>query len=388
MKNLIFISFILLVFSCGESQSEAKNPNISEATSTVKTMTKPESTTTVDKMKSDMADAADKQMAKVEKGVKAPAAEKVAEMKDKLNDVAKSKKVAATTTSNSVVEEKKAMAEKKIDAMATSTSDKMEKAKKEVMATKEKVENATKQKAGKIKKSVQTKTEKVEMPVVEAPPVEAPKPVKVHESFDNLLRKHISSSGKVNYSGFKSDEGKLDTYLASLEAMSPSGWSRKKTMAFWINAYNAYTIKLILKNHPVTKITDLHGGKPWDAKWIKLNGQTLSLNNIENDILRPTYKDARIHFAVNCAAKSCPPILNRAWTESNLNSNMEKQAKLFINNSKFNNISADKVELSKIFEWYAGDFGDLITYINKYSTTKVNANANVSYREYDWNLNN
>ena len=145
--------------------------------------------------------------------------------------------------------------------------------------------------------------------------------------------------------------------------------------------------KLILDNYPTSSITKLKGGKPWDVKWIKLGSKTYSLNNIENDIIRPEFKEARIHFAVNCAAASCPPLLNQAWTPSNLEANFEKQAKAFVNNSAYNKISASKVQVSKIFEWYAGDFGDLIAYLNKYSTTKINKSAKVSYLEYDWALN-
>jgi len=209
-----------------------------------------------------------------------------------------------------------------------------------------------------------------------------------HAPFDQLLKTNISSTGKVNYKAFKANQAALDNYIKGL-ASNPvqSSWSKNKKMAYWINAYNAFTIKLIVDNYPVSKITDLEGGKPWDKKWIKLGDKTYSLNNIENDILRPQFKDARIHFAVNCAAKSCPPILNRAWTESNLNSNFDRQAKAFINNGAFNNITADKVELSKIFEWYGEDFGDLITYLNKYSNTKINPSAKVTYMDYNWNLN-
>ena len=127
--------------------------------------------------------------------------------------------------------------------------------------------------------------------------------------WNGLLRKYVNSSGKVNYKGFKSDKSKLDAYLKELENNPiQENWSKAKKMAYWINAYNAFTIKLIVDNYPISSITKLHGGKPWDVKWIKLGGQTYSLNNIENDILRPKYKDARIHFAVNCAAKSCPPL--------------------------------------------------------------------------------
>ena len=89
----------------------------------------------------------------------------------------------------------------------------------------------------------------------------------------------------------------------------------QKKMAYWINVYNAFTIKMIVDNYPVSSITKLHGGKPWDVKWIELGEKKYSLNEIEHNILRPQFKDARIHFAVNCAAQSCPPILNKAWTE-------------------------------------------------------------------------
>lgn len=225
--------------------------------------------------------------------------------------------------------------------------------------------------------------------VKEEPKVETPKPAKPdHAAWNTLLQKNVSASGKVNYKGFKAQKSALQSYLDDLAANPPaSDWGRKETMAYWINAYNAFTVKLIVDNYPLSSITNLDGGKPWDKKWIKLGDKTYSLNNIENDILRPKYKDARIHFAVNCAAQSCPPILNKAWTAANLNANFDKQAKAFINNSKFNKTSADAVEISKIFEWYAGDFDDIVTYLNKYSTTKINAGAKVSYMEYDWALN-
>ncbi len=215
----------------------------------------------------------------------------------------------------------------------------------------------------------------------------APQPPS-HESWDKLLRQYVSETGKVNYSGFKKDKAKLESYLDILQKNPPQNdWSRAEKMAFWINAYNAFTVKLIVDNYPISSIMKLDGGKPWDRKWINIGGKTYSLNNIENDILRPQFKDPRIHFAVNCAAKSCPPLLNRAWTAANLESNFEKQARAFINNPGFNKISEKEVEVSKIFDWYSGDFGNLIDYLNKYSNTKINANAKVKFREYDWALN-
>lgn len=224
---------------------------------------------------------------------------------------------------------------------------------------------------------------KVQEVVVEEKPV-----VVDHSALDALLRQYVSSSGKVNYKGLKSSQAKLDAYLKTLEQNPPqNSWSRNEKLAYWINAYNAYTLKLIVDNYPTSSITNLKGGKPWDVKWINIGGKSYSLNNIENDIIRPRFKEPRIHFAVNCAAKSCPPLLNRAWTASNLNSNFEKQTKNFINNSKYNSISTNSVKVSKIFDWYGVDFGNLIDYLNKYSDTKIDAGAKVEFMEYDWQLN-
>ncbi|MEL6718985.1 MAG: DUF547 domain-containing protein [Bacteroidota bacterium] len=226
-------------------------------------------------------------------------------------------------------------------------------------------------------------------PEMEAPKEEMPKEIiPTHQNWDQLVRKYISATGKVNYKGFKADKAKLEAYLQELANNPPkSDWKRNEAMAYWINAYNANTIKLIVDNYPVKSIMDLYGGKAFDRKWIKIGDKTYSLNNIENDILRPRYKDARIHFAVNCAAKSCPPIHNRAWTATNLNGTLQAKAKAFINNAQFNSISKSSVELSKIFEWYAGDFGNIITYLNKYAATEIKDNAKVGYKEYNWALN-
>lgn len=209
-----------------------------------------------------------------------------------------------------------------------------------------------------------------------------------HTVFDKILKQYVSASGKVDYKGIKADIARLDSYLGTLESTKmDDSWSRKEKLAFWINAYNAYTIKLIVQNYPLKSIMDLHGGKPWDQKWINIAGQNLSLNNIENDIIRPQFNEPRIHFAVNCAAASCPPILNKAYTAGNLEATLTTQTQKFLANAAYNKITPEKVEVSKIFEWYAADFGDLITFVNKYSDIKIKSSATVSYRDYDWSLN-
>ncbi len=208
-----------------------------------------------------------------------------------------------------------------------------------------------------------------------------------HSTFDALLQKYVSEKGAVDYAGFKKDEAALDKYCATLaKAIPAKDWNKDASLAYWINAYNAFTIKLILKNYPVKSITDISKGKPWDEKWIKLGSQTYSLNNIENDIIRPTYKEPRIHFALNCAAVSCPPLANKAFTAVNLESMLATRTIAFVNSSA-NDLTGSKIQVSKIFDWYGEDFGNVVSFLNKYANKKVSSAATVGYKDYDWKLN-
>jgi|GEM_PF-647355 len=207
-----------------------------------------------------------------------------------------------------------------------------------------------------------------------------------HALFDGLLRKYVSAAGAVNYAGFKREQASLEQYIQSLQGSAPSaGWPRAREMAYWINAYNAVTIKLILDNYPLRSIKDINS--PWDTPLVQLGGRNLTLNNIENDILRPKFGDARIHFAVNCAAKSCPPLWNRAWTESNLDQTLDQRARDFINNPAYNQISASSARVSEIFKWYAEDFGNLHQYLNRYSRVQIGAQVQIQNTTYNWGLN-
>lgn len=209
-----------------------------------------------------------------------------------------------------------------------------------------------------------------------------------HENWNKLLVKHVNSSGKVDYKGFKADKAALDAYCEELAAHTPQkDWSRAEKMAYWINAYNAFTIQLITDHYPLASILKLDGGKTWDVKRIQLGDKKYSLNQIENEILRPQFKDPRIHVAINCAAKSCPPLLNKAYTAETLEQTLDERARKFINNAQFNTVSADRAQLSKIFDWYAADFPDLKKFVNQYAKTKLNASATIEFKEYDWDLN-
>lgn len=209
-----------------------------------------------------------------------------------------------------------------------------------------------------------------------------------HVGLDSLLQKYVSETGKVDYKGLKTNKDALYAYCQILtENPVQEDWSREEKLAYWINAYNAFTLKLIVDNYPTKSIMNFDGGKTWDVRRIKLGDKKYSLNQIENDIIRPQFKDPRIHFAVNCAAKSCPPLWNRAYTAVKLDSTLEARTRAFINDPNFNTLTASKASVSKIFEWYAADFGDLKKYLNKYAATQLRGTALVGFKEYDWGLN-
>ncbi len=326
-----------------------------------------------------MADAGNK-MANKAAGMKDKMADKAAGMKDKMANAGDKMANKMKDAGNKAMDKADGMKDKMADK-ASSMKDKVSNATSRPAASQPSVAKTTAS-ASTMKDKMMDKKEDA-MPKNEM----ADKMMGVdHKAFDALLRKHVSSAGSVNYAGFKSDVSKLDAYIAILAANPvQDSWSRNDKLAYWINAYNANTIKLIVNNYPVAKITDLEGGKPWDKKWIKLGSKTYSLNNIENDIIRPQFKEPRIHFAVNCAAKSCPTLMNKAWLPNNLESDFAKMTKAFVNNSNYNDISSSGASVSKIFEWYGEDFGDVKAFINKYSNTKIN--GDLKFKEYDWSLN-
>lgn len=209
-----------------------------------------------------------------------------------------------------------------------------------------------------------------------------------HDTFNALLTQYVTSTGKVNYSGFKGNAN-FKTYLNDLSANEPdASWSKNKKLAYWINAYNAFTIQLITDNYPVKSITDLSGGKPWDKKFITIGGKSYSLNDIEHGIIRKQFNEPRIHFACVCAAKSCPKLLNQAYTEAKLNSQLTAQTKYFINDASRNQIADKNLKVSKLFEWYAGDFGEVNAYIAKYYNGTFKPDSQIEFMDYDWSLNN
>ncbi|WP_299108475.1 DUF547 domain-containing protein [uncultured Tenacibaculum sp.] len=211
--------------------------------------------------------------------------------------------------------------------------------------------------------------------------------------FDALLKTYVDSKGNIDYKGLRKNRALLDIYLNHLEGTIPGkNWSSKKAKAFWMNAYNAYTIKLILDSYPLKNITIIkrQGKNAWKLPIAKVGNKTYTLDYIEHKILRRWHDDPRVHVGLNAASKSGPCFPNFAFTAKNIDTKLEALMKKFINDPTKNKISLDKVAVSKIFEWYQEDFtskNSLVDYINQYSKVKANDGAEVEYLEYDWTLN-
>lgn len=213
-----------------------------------------------------------------------------------------------------------------------------------------------------------------------------------HSSWDAMLKKYVSPKGKVNYKAWKSDTTALVAYLKVISANPPKGsWTSNQKKAYWMNAYNAYTVRLILDRYPVKSIKNIGGFiDPWKIKFFSIGGQKMDLNHIEHKILRVEFNDPRIHAGINCASNSFPRLSTTAFTGDNVEAELEKLMKEFVNDPTKNKIAADKIELSEIFNWFEKDFtksGSLIDFLNKYSNTKISASAKKSFLKYDWNLN-
>tara|TARA_B110000046_G_scaffold51206_1_gene57098 strand:+ start:834 stop:1514 length:681 start_codon:yes stop_codon:yes gene_type:complete len=211
--------------------------------------------------------------------------------------------------------------------------------------------------------------------------------------FDSLLQKNVDKTGRVDYQSLKNNETLLDNYLAYIQNNEPTkDSSSNKKKAFWINTYNAYTIKIILNNYPLKSIRDIKidGKTAWKIPFVKVGQKRYTLDQIEHEILRKKFNDPRIHVGINCASVSCPRLWNFAFTEDNISSSLDNLMKEFINNTTRNKISKNNLEISEIFNWFSKDFmknGTIINYLNTYAAIKISEKASIKYLTYDWSLN-
>ena len=220
-----------------------------------------------------------------------------------------------------------------------------------------------------------------------------------HSSFDLMLRKYVDEEGFVDYKRWQQNRKDLSAYLENLTTNPPNDkrWSREEKLAYWINLYNAFTIDLILEYYPVKSIKDIGSSiqvpfvnTPWDIKLIVIGKEKYDLNNIEHNILRKIFNEPRIHFAINCASYSCPKLRREAFTAEKLEEQLEEQAREFLNDPKRNNITEEKAEVSKIFQWFGGDFKketSLAEFINPYVPATLTKATDITFMDYDWSLN-
>lgn len=235
-----------------------------------------------------------------------------------------------------------------------------------------------------------------------------------HSGLDALLVKHVKLFGggvasEVDYRGLSADGEALKKYLDELSLVSQKefyGWSKDRQLAFLINAYNAFTLELIVKNYPVKSIRKIGGflKSPWKIEFVELFGKKMSLDDIEHGLIRAkgVYDEPRIHFAVVCASIGCPALQNKAFTAKNLEVMLETGMVRFLSDKTRNRFDPKekKFEISKIFKWYGDDFkgkyGSVNQLLKKYADYLVEKKEDIivaaktndiDYLDYDWDLN-
>jgi len=232
-----------------------------------------------------------------------------------------------------------------------------------------------------------------------------------HTALDQFLSKYLITTSADNtlsqganlirYQDVSdTDEQALIAYINRLQATPVSTLNRNEQLAFWINLYNAETIRVILENYPVSTIRDIQTSAldfngPWNDTRLTVEGTDLSLGEIENKIVRPIFKDPRIHYGLNCAAIGCPNLRPQAYKAYNLDSALDEQTRAFINNPRGVNIEDGKLTVSRIFLWYENDYGDskadVISHLSQYAQPALKNElagiSTISKYEYDWSLN-
>ncbi len=231
-----------------------------------------------------------------------------------------------------------------------------------------------------------------------------------HSEWDQVLKKYVSTvpgSTQVDYKALKKESGVLDSYLSKVSAVKKSeyeGWSGDQKLAFLINAYNAFTLKFIIKDDIPESIKDKGGffSSPWKKKFFKIFGKEAYLDKLEHEMARKQFNNCRVHFAFNCASIGCPALRTEAWLADKLDEQFEDSTKKFLSDRSRNRYNKEKnrVEISKIFDWYEDDFskdktcGSVAQFVSKYLTDdkdlqKKIASEEISIRhlDYDWKLN-
>jgi hypothetical protein len=218
----------------------------------------------------------------------------------------------------------------------------------------------------------------------------------------NVIAPHPSGINRVRYQAVSADDQKsLKNYLLALQALAISSYNRGKQKAYWINLYNALTVELIISRFPLASIRDINISPglfvrgPWGAKLLTIEGEKLSLDDIEHRILRPIWRDNRVHYALNCASLGCPNLQPLAYSADNSEALLEKGAREFINHARGVALQNGKLQVSSIYVWFQENFGrsaaELMEHWQEYAEPAL-AGAPEKYQgglahDYDWRLN-
>ena len=230
-----------------------------------------------------------------------------------------------------------------------------------------------------------------------------------HAPWDALLSRYVAESAdgvnRVDYAHWKAsapDRAALSSYIRALEGEHPSTLSRNAQFAYWANLYNAETLDTVLAHYPVRSIRDIHSEGlslkgligPWQTKVATVEGRRLSLDEIENAILRPTFHDVRVHYALNCASLGCPNLQRHAFHAATLDAELDAATRTYIGHPRAVSVTPQGLRLSSIYKWYAADFGtpaDLRAHLERYAppalAPQIRATAKIAGYDYDWSLN-
>lgn len=236
-----------------------------------------------------------------------------------------------------------------------------------------------------------------------------------HGLLDSLLADRVDDRGRVDYAGLARNPHRLDRYLAGLAACSPESCperfpSEADALAYWINAYNAFVLRGVLDSLPIDSVEEAEGGLEgfFQVRRFAAGGDSLSLDEIEHTIIRPRFRDPRIHFAVNCAAISCPALDSRAYAAADLDEHLDRQTRRFAMDPAHLNLEEGRLRLSRIMDWYGADFVEwfprhrledppsdptLLDYLLLYlpedeaRTLRSAGEVPIDFVEYDWRLN-
>ncbi|MEO7414943.1 MAG: DUF547 domain-containing protein [Opitutaceae bacterium] len=223
-----------------------------------------------------------------------------------------------------------------------------------------------------------------------------------HMTLDRLLKQQVTD-GSVNYAALKAAPAPLDDYLAQLAGVPEKefdGWSEKTRLAFLVNLYNAATLRLIVDHYPVKSIRSIGWlpGSAWKKEGVSLFGRKISLDALEHGMIRKDYHDPRVHFALVCAARSCPPLRAEAYVGDRLDAQLDEQGRMFLGQTAKNRVEAatKTLYLSQIFKWFPEDFESVAGSVLKFVTpffpeaerqALAAGDFKISYTDYDWSLN-